>query len=71
MALQAVKDFPEIDLQKAIMVGNNMSDMLFGKNSGMKTIFLRTTSPDLDLPQEAIDLHFENLAEFTRALKKA
>ena len=40
MALAAKKDFPEIDFQKSIMVGDSSSDMEFGKNAGMKTIFI-------------------------------
>ena len=49
MAFQAATDFPEIDLKKSLMVGNNMSDMFFGKNAGMKTVYLKTTSPDLKI----------------------
>ena len=71
MAFQAVRDFPEIDLEKSLMVGNNISDMLFGKNAGMKTVFLRTTSPDFDIPHDAIDLHFNDLEEFAHALRKS
>lgn len=71
MAFEAADDFPEIDLQKSIMVGNNISDMLFGKNSGMKTVFLQTTNPNLQLPHPDIDLHFTDLNEFTLALKKS
>lgn len=71
MALQAAADFPEINLSKSIMVGNNISDMLFGRNAGMKTVFLATTSPDQTFPHGAIDIFFKNLEEFTEALKKA
>ena len=71
MALQAVVDYPEIDLGKSIMVGNNISDMLFGRNAGMKTVFLKTTSPDIAIANECIDLHFNNLDEFASALKKS
>ena len=71
MAFQAVGDFPEIDLRKSLMVGNNLSDMLFGKNAGMKTIFLKTTNPGLEIPHEAIDLHYSSLDEFAQALKKS
>jgi D-glycero-D-manno-heptose 1,7-bisphosphate phosphatase len=71
MALQAARDFPEINLQKSIMVGNNVSDMLFGKNAGMKTVFLKTTSPDLELPHEAIDLQYNDLDDFSNALRKS
>jgi HAD superfamily hydrolase (TIGR01662 family) len=71
MAYQAKADFPEINLEKSLMVGNNISDMLFGKNAGMKTVFLRTTSPDLDLPHDAVDLYFDSLDEFALALRKS
>jgi histidinol-phosphate phosphatase family protein len=71
MALQAVLDFPAIDLKKSLMVGNNISDMLFGRNAGMKTVFLKTTDPDRKLPDDLIDLHFNNLDEFATALRKS
>ena len=70
MALQAKKDFPLIDFSRSIMVGNNVSDMLFGRNAGMHTVFLRTTSPDLELPPNASDLSFDNLIDFAKALQK-
>jgi HAD superfamily hydrolase (TIGR01662 family) len=71
MAFQAVGEFPEINLEKSIMVGNNLSDMYFGKNAGMKTVFLKTTSPDIILPHATADLFFENLDAFALALKKS
>ena len=71
MALQAAVDFPDIDLGKSLMVGNNISDMLFGRNAGMKTVFLKTTDPERILPDDLIDLHFNNLNEFTAALRKS
>jgi len=71
MAFEAVRDFPEIDLKKSVMVGNNISDMLFGKNAGMKTVFLKTTDPERGIPHEAIDLHFDDLNAFAVALKKS
>jgi D-glycero-D-manno-heptose 1,7-bisphosphate phosphatase len=71
MAFQAAKDFPEINLKKSVMIGNNISDMQFGKNAGMKTIFLLTTKPDQELPDKNIDLHFNNLEEFAVALRKS
>lgn len=40
MALQAQKEFPEVDFTKSIMIGDSNSDMAFGKNAGMKTIFI-------------------------------
>ena len=40
MALQAQHDFPDVDFSKSIMIGDSLSDMAFGKNAGMKTIFV-------------------------------
>jgi D-glycero-alpha-D-manno-heptose 1-phosphate guanylyltransferase len=68
MALQAKNDFPSIDLSKAIMVGNKPSDMQFGRNAGMYTVYLRTTHPDQLLPHSDIDLAFDSLADFAKAL---
>jgi len=71
MALQAKKNFPQINFLQSIMVGNNVSDMLFGRNAGMFTVFLKTTSPDLELPHDAIDLSFDRLIDFAKALHKS
>jgi D-glycero-D-manno-heptose 1,7-bisphosphate phosphatase len=67
MAFQAKADFPEIDLSKSIMVGNRMSDMLFGKNAGMITVFVATTHPETPFPHPSIDARFNNLSEFAAA----
>jgi D-glycero-alpha-D-manno-heptose 1-phosphate guanylyltransferase len=68
MALKAKKEIPSIDLSKSIMVGNNSSDMLFGRNAGLYTIFLKTTRPDQPLPHPDIDLAFDSLINFAKAL---
>ncbi|HEX7755099.1 MAG TPA: HAD-IIIA family hydrolase [Niabella sp.] len=61
MALQAVKDFSDIDLSKSIMVGNNLSDMKFGRNAGMRTVYLTTTNKPELLPHLYIDLQLPDL----------
>ena len=68
MALKAKDQFPEIDFSRSIMIGNNISDMEFGRNSGMYTIFLKTTTPDIVLPHPDIDLAFNSLTDFAKAL---
>jgi D-glycero-D-manno-heptose 1,7-bisphosphate phosphatase len=42
MGYQAKQDFPTIDFSKSIMIGDTNSDLLFGKNLGMKTILVET-----------------------------
>jgi histidinol-phosphate phosphatase family protein len=59
MALQAQKDFPDIDFSKSIMVGDTNSDILFGKNLGMKTILITSD----ELVTEEPDLVLDNLWE--------
>lgn len=68
MALKAKELFPEIDFSRSIMIGNNISDMQFGRNAGMYTVFLKTTTPDLALPHPDIDLAFNALTDFAKAL---
>ena len=68
MGLQAVAQFPTIDLNKTIMLGNTISDMQFGRNLGAYTIFLPTTRPDVLLDDSRIDGVFASLISFARAL---
>jgi len=53
MAYLAQRQFPNVDFSKAIMVGDSDSDIVFGKNLGMKTVRVATVEP----------IHFE--ADFT------
>ena len=67
MALQAKNDFPEIDFSKSVMVGNKLSDMKFGRNAGIKTVFVATTNPE-SFPHETIDIRFDNLLHFAKTI---
>lgn len=64
MALQAKEKYPSIHFDKSIMVGNRMSDMEFGRNARMHTVFLATTHPNTAYPHSAIDLRFNHLLDF-------
>jgi D-glycero-D-manno-heptose 1,7-bisphosphate phosphatase len=66
MAFKAKADFPEIDLANSIMVGNNLSDMQFGKNAGMQTILVNTTKPIFEMPHPHIDVQLPNLLEVAK-----
>ena len=69
MAKEALLDFPEIDLSRSIMVGNKLSDMQFGRNAGMHTVYVKTTDPNQPLPHPLIDLAFDDLPGFAKALQ--
>jgi histidinol-phosphate phosphatase family protein len=61
MAYQAKSDFPNIDFKKSIIVGNKLSDMQFGRNAGMHTIYVATTNPEVEFPHPLIDFRFDDL----------
>lgn len=64
MAYMAQHDFPEIDLEKSVMIGDSNSDIEFGKNAGMFTILIG------DEPVKCKpDSKFESLLKFAKILK--
>jgi D-glycero-D-manno-heptose 1,7-bisphosphate phosphatase len=69
MAFQAKNAFPEIDFSKSLMVGNNLSDMHFGRNAGMKTAFVRNTHPNLELPPGLVDIDVADLPALLQFLQ--
>lgn len=70
MAKQAKKDFPEIDFSKAIMVGDSLTDMQFGKNAGMLTVFIGDKSKLLNVDSTIVDAYCDSLNEFANAVAR-
>ncbi len=66
MALLAQRQFDGIDFNKAVMVGDTDSDILFGQNLGMKTVRVRTVET-IKVPA---DITVNSLVEFTNLLIK-
>lgn len=64
MALEAKADYPAINFEKSLVVGDSLSDMEFGKKCGMKTVFIAESKPHSPL----IDFCFESLNQFAEAL---
>lgn len=63
MAYFAKNDFPEIDLSKSIMVGDMNSDVEFGMNAGMKTVFIGDNELKL-IP----DSRYDSLYDFAKII---
>lgn len=61
MADEALRKFPEINFQKAVMVGDTASDIEFGKNLGMMTV--QIGGDDIST---AADFQFETLFRFAK-----
>lgn len=68
MALKAKNEYPEIDFSKSIMVGDSISDMEFGKNAGMKTVFISTKYEKID--KIDVDAICKSLSNFTDLINK-
>lgn len=71
MALQAKEDHPHVDFHKSVVVGNNLSDMEFGKRLGMYSVFLATTQKPLALPHDLVNEQYTSLSEWAKSLLSA
>ncbi len=61
MALQAQKDFPDIQFTESLMLGDSISDMLFAQNAGMQKIWI---GPATNNPEYKIIEHYPDLFTF-------
>ncbi|NDV95992.1 HAD-IIIA family hydrolase [Dysgonomonas sp. 521] len=68
MAFQALRDFPDLDFSKSIMVGNSVSDIDFGNKLGMYTVLVGDKYPQGHKIYENIDAYYENLYKFAENL---
>jgi D-glycero-D-manno-heptose 1,7-bisphosphate phosphatase len=65
MALQAQHDFPDIDFESSIIVGDSASDMEFGKRLGMATVLITgKEEEEPELEELEVDFRFEGLVGF-------
>ncbi len=74
MAMEAKKDFPEIEFKKSLMVGDSDSDIIFGNRLGMKTILVgdhnQNTFGDLHAVPDARMLSLPEVAKYFYDLNK-
>lgn len=61
MALRARKQFPQINFRKSLIAGDSLSDMLFGKRVGMKTVFLSDDPAPAKKNHRLIDFCYSDL----------
>lgn len=69
MALQARKDFPGIKLKESVMVGDSMTDMLFGRRAGMTTVLVGDNSDVANTKPHLVDRRFPTLLDYARSLE--
>ncbi len=64
MAQQAKKDFPYINFNKSMIIGDSLSDVLFGKRCGMMTVLVDEKQPLLHADTAVTpDYYVKNLQE--------
>ena len=70
MAMEAKRDFPEIDFSKCIIVGDSISDIEFGQRLGMKTVLVETKEEEIAQSRHIqVDFRCKSLEEFVNFLK--
>ncbi len=67
MGLKARKDFG-VQLKKAVIVGDSLSDMEFGRKLGMRTVFISTDQDLVRQNSRLIDYWFASLKDFADSL---
>ncbi|MBK6933325.1 MAG: HAD family hydrolase [Saprospirales bacterium] len=71
MALQALADFPDIDVAHSWMVGDSVSDMQLGYAMGMKTALITGKSEESEaLAALLVDCRFESLLDFAQFIRR-
>jgi len=70
LALRARKEFPEINFNKSVMVGDSIHDMQFGRAMGMLTVYINSACDDAAESDaiELADIQFKDLFDFAMAI---
>ncbi|MDP1622152.1 MAG: HAD family hydrolase [Bacteroidales bacterium] len=68
MALKARRQFSDILLNRSFMAGDSLSDMIFGRRAGMKTILISADPAIAKKHPRQIDYLFPDLISFANAI---
>lgn len=68
MALKARRQFPDIRFGRSLMAGDSLSDMRFGKRTGMKTVLISEDLQPARSDPRLIDFVFPDLLSLAHAL---
>lgn len=69
MGFQAKRDYPEVDFQQSIMIGNSKSDIEFGNKLGMLTVLVGDKYDREHNIYRIINVYCENLSKFVSLIK--
>lgn len=68
MGLQAKEKYPALNFTQSWMVGDSFSDLEFGKNLGMTTVYIAKQEKWNDLPKGLANHSFESLIDLSAFL---
>lgn len=68
MAVRARHEYPEVKLKDCVMVGDTMTDMLFGRRAGMKTVLVGDEPEVARQYPHLVDLRFDTILEYAQTL---
>jgi histidinol-phosphate phosphatase family protein len=68
MALIARKEFPGINFKRSVMVGDSISDMIFGKRLKMVNVFISEDIGEIRKNHHCIDFVYPDLISFAIAV---
>ena len=72
LAEQAKHDHPDIDFSNSVMIGDALSDLLFGRACGMKTVFVNDSQISVTKEiKDNADVIVDTFAQVQKALKQA
>ncbi len=66
MALQAKKDYPDIDFANSMMAGDSISDMQFANNAGIQGILIGNKYDTIELNEVKIWASYPDLISFAQ-----
>lgn len=69
MAYQAKRDFPKIDFDQSVMIGNSRSDIDFGNKLNMYTVLVGDKYKKDDKIYQIVNAHYNNLLSFALTLQ--
>lgn len=68
MAYKVKEEYPDVDFNESIMVGNSKSDIEFGKKLGMYSVLVGNKYPEKNKIYKMVDAYCENLYKFATIL---
>lgn len=68
MALQARREHPGLRLKDCTMVGDSMTDMLFGRRAGMTTVLVGENSDVYKARPWLVDYRYDDLMDYAQTL---